>query len=225
VSAALGDVRMSNGRGRWTMTSLVAQKIMIIRHAEKPLTDGAPFGVGEDGTQGSDAGKSNLIVPGWTRAGALAVLFAPARALLQSPALARPEHLFACKFSDDGSHRPHDTLLPLSRKLGININTTYGQDDYAAMIAAAMGCPGAVLICWEHKRIQKITALIPRNGEPPDAFHWPGTRFDVVFVFDREGDRYRFSQVPELLLGTDSPAPIDVHQDGALDPEPGDETR
>jgi hypothetical protein len=191
----------------------VADTIMILRHGEKPLTDGAPFGVTEDGTQGDQAGKNLLVVRGWTRAGALAALFGSDRDPLPSPALARPQHLFACKVEDAGSHRPHDTILPLSRKLGIDIGDRYGQDDYAAMIAEAMSRPGVVLICWEHHRIEHITARIPRrDGEPPDRYHWPGKRFDMIFVFDRDGDQYRFRQVPELLLDGDSPDPIDVHK-------------
>jgi hypothetical protein len=190
----------------------LAPKIMIIRHGEKPLTDAAPFGVTEDGTPGDDAGKSLLIVRGWTRAGALTALFAPARGPLQSPALATPAHIFACKEEPGGSHRPHDTVVPLSRKLGVPIDDSHGQDDTSAMIAAAMALPGVVLICWEHKRIELITAQIPRHDEPPDQFHWPGTRYDVIFVFDLDGDRYRFSQVPQLLLDGDSPDPIDVHK-------------
>jgi len=193
--------------------SLVARKIMILRHGEKPTTDGAPFGVAEDGTRGENAGKDLLLVRGWTRAGALAALFGSEDGPLPSPDLARPDHLFACKVEGAGSHRPHDTLVPLSRKLGIDISDAYGQDDYAAMIADAMSRRGVALICWEHKRIELITALIPRvKGEPPDRYHWPGTRFDMVFVFDRVGDEYHFHQVPQLLLDGDSPDPIDVHK-------------
>jgi hypothetical protein len=193
----------------------VADKIMIIRHAEKPTTDGAPFGVKEDGTRGDDHGKNRLLVRGWARAGGIAALFG--RDPLGSPALARPKHVFACKPEVDGSHRPHDTVVPLASKLGIAIVDQYTQDDYAPMIADAMGRDGPVLICWEHKRIEKITALLPRLDGPPDAFHWPGARFDVVFVFDRDGDAYRFSQVPELLLDGDSAEPIDVSKVKAED--------
>ena len=193
--------------------SPVAAKIMILRHGEKPTSDAAPFGVAEDGTQGDHAGKDLLLVRGWTRAGALAAALGSGSGPLPSPALARPDHLFACKVEDAGSHRPHDTLVPLARKLGFAIVDQYGQDDYAAMIADALARPGVSLICWEHKRIELITALIPRaGGEPPDRYHWPGTRFDVIFVFDRDGDHYRFQQVPQLLLDGDSPDPIDVHK-------------
>lgn len=198
--------------------SPVATKIMILRHGEKPRNGVAPFGVTEDGTQ---AGKA-LLVRGWARAGALAALLGESRGPLPSPALARPQHLFACNAGNGASQRPRDTLLPLSRKLGIAIEDRYGQDDYAKMIADAMSRTGVVVICWEHRRIQKITERIPRrDGEPPDRYHWPGARFDVIFVFDRDGEQYRFQQVPQLLLDGDSPEPIDLQK--AEDAEDGDE--
>ncbi len=154
--------------------SSVADKIMILRHGEKPLPDGAPFGVAEDGTQGDQAGKDLLLVRGWTRAGALAALLGSDREPLPSPALARPQHLDSCTVEDAGSHRPHDTIVPLSRKLGVEIDDRYGQDDYAAMIADAMGRPGVVLICWEHHRIEDITARIARRLRSPPGLR--GTR-------------------------------------------------
>ena len=49
-----------------------AQKIMIIRHAEKPEHHG-PRGVDENG----DEDKKSLTVRGWQRAGALVQFFAP----------------------------------------------------------------------------------------------------------------------------------------------------
>jgi hypothetical protein len=186
-----------------------ATKIMIIRHAEKPpKTGGPPLGVTGDGAND----PNGLVVRGWTRSGALAALFAPSHGPMQTPILARPQHLFACTPEAQGSHRPHDTIVPLSRKLGIDIDDSFGQDDFEPMVARAMAREGVVLICWEHKRIQNITAEIPRrDAEPPDHFYWPGNRFDVVFVFDLDGGKYRFSQVPELLLDGDTDAAIDVH--------------
>jgi hypothetical protein len=191
-------------------------KIMIIRHAEKPPKTGDALGVAENGSTGDDDGKSQLIVPGWMRAGALVPLFAPPHG--PAVGLATPDHLFACKIDGQSSHRPHDTILPLARMLRKDINLSYGQDDYPAMIDEALKRQGAVLICWEHKRIHKITALIPRRDQqPPVEYKWPGTRFDVVFVFDRVGDEYVFSQVTQLLLVGDSDEPIDTRFDPKAD--------
>jgi len=49
-----------------------AQKIMIIRHAEKPEHHG-PRGVDENGNED----KESLTVRGWQRAGALVQFFGP----------------------------------------------------------------------------------------------------------------------------------------------------
>src|SRR5260370_36656551 len=67
-----------------------AEKIMVIRHGEKPQGALPPYGVTTDGEQD----VNSLLVTGWTRAGALAVLFAPSRGSLQSPELAHPQTLF-----------------------------------------------------------------------------------------------------------------------------------
>jgi len=56
------------------------QKIMVIRHGEKPQGAIPPYGMTTDGEQ--DA--RSLLVQGWTRAGAL-----------QSEALAQPHTIFA----------------------------------------------------------------------------------------------------------------------------------
>ena len=54
-------------------------------------------------------------------------------------------------------------------------------------------------------------ALIPQHlGEvdplPPD--YWPPGRFDVIWTFTHDGGRWRFTQVPQLLLPGDLPYPI-----------------
>lgn len=40
------------------------------------------------------------------------------------------------------------------------------------------------------------------NDRTPQA--WPDDRFDLVWVFEREDEDWRFSQVPQLLLSGDS---------------------
>jgi hypothetical protein len=39
--------------------------------------------------------------------------------------------------------------------------------------------------------------------------YWPLDRFDLVWVFDRRGDTWTFTQVPQLLLAGDRPEGID----------------
>jgi hypothetical protein len=43
---------------------------------------------------------------------------------------------------------------------------------------------------------------------PPRPVHWQGDRFDVVWTFTRNGNGWRFAQVPQMLLPGDLPYPI-----------------
>jgi hypothetical protein len=182
-----------------------ASKIMIIRHAEKPSGAGAPFGVTGEGVQDIES----LLVVGWQRAGALAVLFAPSDGPLQSPALARAQYLFAAGDQSGGkSKRPLETLSALAQKLAIEIDATNTTGQEAQLAARAMESGGVVLISWEHKHIPLIANAILGNTTAPQS--WPDNRFDIVWVFDLDAGSgtYRFSQVPQLLLAGDVPSTI-----------------
>lgn len=172
--------------------------IMIIRHAEKPVGDGTPYGITEDGTQSLHA----LTPRGWTRAGALAELFAPSNTLMRR-GLVRPETLFASlPNSRNKSLRPSETLTPLSAKMGLPINGAFGLGDESALAKAVLETGGNVLIAWQHEAILKICAALGFGGLGLPA-KWPGDRFDIVFVFAAHTDGWRFTQVPQLLLSGD----------------------
>src|ERR1700690_3875582 len=104
-----------------------APKIMIIRHAEKPV--GHLAGVNEAGASSGH----DLIVRGWQRAGALACLFAPAHGPLQNALLAKPGFIFASAPSDDPvpgdskSRRPQETVTPLASLLQLNVNLNFSK--------------------------------------------------------------------------------------------------
>jgi hypothetical protein len=181
-------------------------KIMIVRHAEKPADTGKPYGVNPNGEQDAES----LIVQGWQRAGALAVLFAPSHGALQNPALVTPEFLFAsgvAKHSE--SERPQETITPLAAKLGLVINTQASKGQEGQVAALAMACGGFALVAWEHQDIPLIANAIMGNATSvPQS--WPGNRFDVVWIFDwdQSSKRYIFSQVPQQLLAGDLPSVI-----------------
>jgi hypothetical protein len=61
-------------------------------------------------------------------------------------------------------------------------------------------------VCWEHKRIPDLTTLL--SAAPPVPKVWPDNRFDVVWIFDRSGPGWAFSQMPQRLLSGDSDKPI-----------------
>lgn len=179
-----------------------ASVIMLIRHAEKP--DSGNAGVELDGSQDDES----LIVQGWQRAGALTVLFDPARGSLQSPDLTVPQFLFAAKYDPTKhSKRPYETLQPLSLKLNLAINDDYKKDDYATMLTAAMACDGAVLIAWQHDDIPAMGQIILGDGGTVPQ-KWPGDRFDLVWVFTAQSGGYSFVQVPQLLLAGDQATTI-----------------
>ena len=183
-----------------------ATKIMLIRHAEKPAKDSAPFGITADG----DRNKESLEVRGWQRAGALANLLAPNNGHFQHASLAKPQFLFASKpLRRKGSRRPLETLTPLAQKLAIRIDSSFQRSDFQSMIEEVFSCKGVVLICWQREYIPEIASYILGNKKlaPPV---WPEDCFDMIWVFDlvSSSSKYTFKQVPQKLLGGDLTTPI-----------------
>jgi broad specificity phosphatase PhoE len=177
-------------------------KIMIIRHAEKPVP-GKVEGVRARG----ELDAASLTVLGWQRAGALVSFFErPA-----SPHIAYPSHLFAGRFASadaDSSRRSKQTLRPLSHALGIPINDAFGKEQEAKLVHSLGRLEGAVLIAWSHENIGKIVDAIGAESLTPR--EWPDERFDVVWVFDRVLQRTKFTQIPQRLLAGDSESVIPV---------------
>ena len=177
--------------------------IMLIRHAEKP---NEAAGVMPDGTPNPEA----LTAKGWQRADALVGLFVPPGGRFTDPHLATPQTIFA---SGIGTHskslRPQQTVTPLAPKLGLSINTSYPKGNEVGLVATATTIGGIVLIAWEHEAIPEIADLLVA-GKQSIPQHWPGDRFDEVWVFDRPtgSGEWSFTQVPQRLLPGDSANPI-----------------
>ncbi|MUL48623.1 twin-arginine translocation signal domain-containing protein [Mycobacterium sp. CBMA293] len=201
-AAALGLAACAPSPHRPAMTSSApagppgSQTLYLIRHAEKPTGDGAPYGVDDQGRPD----KHSLTAQGWARAHALVGLFTSGQR-----GIATPQHLFAAR--PDGSRRPPETITPLAQRLGLPIDATISADDAAAAAAAAAATPGIALMAWEHHAIPAIAAALGSVDPPPPA-KWPGDRFDVVWVFTRAGAGWQFSQAPQLLLDGDRPSGI-----------------
>lgn len=177
---------------------MVLQKIMVIRHAEKPIPD-AIVGVRASGK----ADASSLTALGWQRAGALVQFFehlSPSRA-----GIGKPDHLFATRFdkySIDGSRRSIQTLDPLSKSMGLKIAEAYGKGQEQKLVASIGKLDGVVLVAWAHENIRFIVeAIEPTGPQPPE---WPDERFDLVWIFDRLARGWKFSQTAQLLLAGDS---------------------
>jgi hypothetical protein len=187
----------------------MADKIMIIRHAERPEEgeNAAPFpcGVNEKG----EYDKESLTPLGWQRAGALVRLFVPRSpaAALPDPRLASPKLLIASHVAPGSpSRRPRQTISAIAKALNghaeVNHSLPKGAEDKVA--EAALAAAGPVLVCWEHGRIDNIVRKFA-HGAPgvPDKFP---ERFDLVWVFDRNGGGWTFTPVPQLLLPGDTAA-------------------
>ena len=181
------------------------QRIMIVRHAEKPYVDdqGHNFGVGMDGSQDAES----LDVRGWQRAGALGVLFASAE-IAQIRGLSVPQLLYAsnpenASATGSRSQRPKQTLIPLAQRLGLVICVDWRKGQEAELCQDVLAQNGTVLISWQHEKISAIAAAIP-GGDNPQTRIWQDDRFDLVWVFDLLPDgTYGFKEIHQALLSHD----------------------
>ena len=180
--------------------------ISLIRHAEKQLGDGPPYGVSADGRLDPES----LTPRGWQRAGALVGLFTPRADRHDAAILPTPAHLFASEVGPHShSQRPLETLLPLSERLGLPLDEPFLRDDLDKLVEAIRACNGDVLVAWEHTRLPLIATRLVGDGSGVPQI-WPDDRFDLVWVFEpgSTGGSRRLRQVPQLLLAGDRAEPI-----------------
>jgi len=176
-------------------------RIMVIRHAEKPVPETAP-GVGADG--GPD--PESLSEAGWERARRLVPFFAEPTARH----VERPDRVFAASPAR-GSKRPLQTITPLVAALWPGpapeaLNAGIAKDDARALAQAVMASSGVVLVSWEHKLLPAAVAALPNPPPTPDA--WPDDRFDVVWILKARQDGWEFHQTPQMLMPGDQNAVI-----------------
>lgn len=177
------------------------RRIVFIRHAEKP---GPQCGIGIEADGSPD--DASLAVRGWQRAGALAVLFGCSA----DDARCGPLHPDAVYASGVGpgskSKRSMQTVAPLVALLSARGRTKYVtaylKEDAAALMTDVLAQHGVVLVSWEHKMLPALIAQVPGAQASPPA--WPDDRFDILWILDRDGDAWVFSQQPQLLLAGDS---------------------
>jgi len=189
----------------------MANVVMLIRHAEKPLGDGPPFGVTDDGV----VDPESLTPRGWQRAGALVRWFG-GQVGASPDGLPLPTHLFASQIApQSSSRRPQQTLQPLAQSLRLPIDTSVPKADIGRLATAILAVEGVVLVAWEHHLIPSLAATL--TGQPsltPGV--WPDDRFDVAWVLERgtEADTFRFRQVLQRILAGDSDQPIAMASEG-----------
>src|SRR5450759_1032164 len=140
--------------------SAMPSVVMLLRHAEKPLGDGPPHGVTIDGVLDSES----LTPRGWQRAGALVGLFVPDLPDGRGPNLPTPTHLFASQIGGrSSSQRPRETLLPLSERLGLVVDSRFPKEEVGELVRAVQTIDGVVLIAWEHQLIPSIANMFAED--------------------------------------------------------------
>jgi broad specificity phosphatase PhoE len=179
--------------------------VMLLRHAEKPLGDGPPHGVTIDGALDPES----LTPRGWQRAGALVGLFLPDLVDGRSPNLPTPTHLFASQIDGRSSQRPRETLLPLSERLGLVVDSRFPKEEVRELVHAVQTINEVVLIAWEHQLIPSIANMFAGDTSRVPQI-WPDDRYDLVWVFENtgQGAGIEFREVPQMLLAGDQPTPI-----------------
>ena len=170
------------------IASAAPAEVLIIRHAEKP----------KSGPHLNDRGRQ--------RAEALVKFFET------SPAMTRfgtPVAIYgAAPKKDGGSVRSIETVTPLAKDLGLDVDQDYTKkevDDAAREILHDHRYDGKmVLLAWEHKKIPDLAAAFGADDAPDE---WNGDDvFDRVWVldFDDDGNVASFRDLPQHLLPGDS---------------------
>ena len=92
------------------------------------------------------------------------------------------DYLFAAKDSHE-SKRPKLTIKPLSKALGLDINTDFKDDEYAKLadeLHSGRYNDKNILVCWHHGKIPELLTalgadpqkLLPNGKWPEDVFGW-----------------------------------------------------
>jgi hypothetical protein len=189
----------------------MADKIMVVRHAEKPDKADDVSGVDPEG----DKSKNDLSPRGWQRSGALVRFFNPLDGRFTSPELAKPNAIFAAApWKHIKSERSIHTVEALAQSLKLKVNLDFTKGDEKKVVDAANSTRGVVLIGWEHNAIIDLANLIVGDAKTCPQ-KWPDDRFDLVWIFDkkpvadlRAASAWKFTQVTQQVLPGDSPKPI-----------------
>ena len=164
---------------------LQSSVVIIVRHAEKPDTG--------DGLAPAGDARANAYVDYFKHftVNSNAVHF---------------DYLFAAKDSRE-SKRPRLTIKPLSKALGLVINTEFKNDAYAELaeeLHAGRYRNKNILVCWHHGKIPELLAalgadphtLLPNGKWPEDVFGWV-----VSLEYDQKGNLNATVEDENLMPG------------------------
>jgi hypothetical protein len=161
---------------------MAPQKIVILRHGEKP----------GDPDSADTAAEPDLAPAGVTRAKAL-VSVIPAR-------FGRPPDFLVAAASSNVSHRPVETLQPLADSLGFLADrfiVTYANHDYPQLADdllndSRFASSKLVIVCWHHGNIPPLARALRVTPEQmatapeynPKKDKWNSAVFDRFWILD-----------------------------------------
>ncbi|VTR93928.1 Uncharacterized protein OS=Ralstonia solanacearum (strain GMI1000) GN=RSc3377 PE=4 SV=1 [Gemmata massiliana] len=161
-------------------------RVIIIRHAEKP----------------GDENERGLSAVGKKRADALTELFQKSDS--RPNPLPAPDFIFASSASKR-SDRPIETVTPLAKKLKLDIDSRFANDDYTKLAAELLTNPKyegkTALICWHHGNIPELAEALKARDVPDK---WKDSVFDRVWVVTYEAGRGKLTKLPQTLLPGDA---------------------
>ncbi|KOS46240.1 hypothetical protein ACN38_g2770 [Penicillium nordicum] len=92
-------------------------------------------------------------------------------------------HIMAQTPKSNGKRaRPHDTVEPLAKDLGLTVDTSCGRDDPDCVKDVVDGYDGKglanILICWEHDALTDIAETLGVKDAPS----YPDDSFDIIWT-------------------------------------------
>lgn len=152
--------------------------IICLRHGEKPGdAEDKDERAGAGGHGVDDRGRNDrhgLTVRGWQRAGALA----GTQLCGQLAGTAGTVTILVPDYPDDPTrHRPYQTMLPLSERLGVAPVPACDVDDVDSLEKRVDDLDGLAVVCWEHDNLAKLVHRLTGHRHP-----WPDDRFDLLWL-------------------------------------------
>jgi hypothetical protein len=151
-------------------------KIILMRHAEQ-----------------DDNSGPHLSLKGKTRALALPPEFVRD--------FGKPVAIYAMKqHRDKTSNRPVETMKPLSKYFGVEINDSYEKNEIEMAIKEILERykSGIVVLCWQHDELKDAAKQLGINNTPT----WDSKDYDHFWVIQPE--KKNLTVVPQRLLFGDS---------------------
>jgi phosphohistidine phosphatase SixA len=159
------DVALARHKFKTPPASQTTERILVMRHAEKPDSDK----------------DNNLAFPGYTRASNLPPYI--------TSQYGRPDYIFVAADSKHSS-RCAQTALPLSRATGVPLSDSFRDVDYQRLAQALTEDPHfkgkLIVVVWHHEKLPALVhALGAKDGTFPNK--WKSSVYNQIWELDFVG--------------------------------------